>query len=181
MQEKGSAMICASISPKLRPLLTLFVLAFASFPVLAADGSVSSKVVVEKLYEDYAWVVLFKDPGFVSLTDQPETELLRYFSPSLSGLMHADHRCVVETKDICRLDFDPIYDSQDPSGAHDLHVAPTGHANDVQVSFLPRWGAASAKQLQFKIVNTPAGWRIDDITYPDHESLRAILQQKSGA
>lgn len=171
-------MISGSAIHKIQALLVLFVLACVSCPASVAGDPASAKGVVEKLYHDYAWVVLFQDSDFVRLVDQPEKVLLQYFSPSLSGLVIADRQCVEKTKDICKLDFDPLYDSQDSAGAHDLLVDPTSSANEVQVRFSPRWGSAEVKQLQFKMVKTSVGWRIDDIGYPDQESLRAVLQQK---
>jgi hypothetical protein len=176
--KKGSVMISSSAIHKFQAFLALCMLACVPCVASAAPDPTSAKGVVERLYQDYAWVVLFQDSDFVRLADQPEKVLSQYFSPSLSGLVIADHQCVEKTKDICKLDFDPLYDSQDSAGAHDLHVDAMSQANEVQVRFSPRWGSTAVKQLQFKMVKTSAGWRIDDIDYPDHESFRSILQQK---
>ncbi len=144
-----------------------------------AEGDVaSSKGVVEKLYQDYAWVVLMDNSDLVGLADQPEIELSKYFTASLSSLISKDHKCAEETQDVCNLDFDPIYDSQDPSGTHQLRIEQMNHASEVRVTFLPRWSSPAVTELRFKMIDTPTGWRIDDIYYRDHESIRAILQQK---
>jgi Protein of unknown function (DUF3828) len=144
-----------------------------------ADGAVDpAKSVVEKLYRDYAWVVLIDNSGLVNLVDQSEAELSKYFTASLSNLISKDHKCAEATQDVCNLDFDPIYDSQDPSGTHQLRIGQMNHASEVMVTFLPRWSSPNMTELRFKMTDTSTGWRIDDIYYRDHESLRSILQQK---
>lgn len=152
----------------------------AIFPVSSIEAGVelvSSRNVVEQLYRDYAWVILFDSPDMVKLADQPQQELSKYFTPPLADLINKDHECARKTKDICNIDFDPIYDSQDPDGAHQLRIESEG-VDMVNVTFLRRWSSPDVAELQFKMVRTSTGWRIDDIYYKGHESLRAILQQK---
>jgi hypothetical protein len=152
----------------------------AIFPVSSVGAGVElapSRSVVEQLYRDYAWVILFDSPGMVKLTDQPQQELSKYFTSSLANLINKDHECTRKTGDVCNLDFDPIYDSQDPDGAHQLRIEPEG-VDMVHVTFLRRWSSPDVAELQFKMIRMSAGWRIDDIYYKGHESLRAILQQQ---
>jgi hypothetical protein len=149
-----------------------------SITIARAEGdSASAKRVVERLYQDYAWVVLIDNPSAVRMVDQPESVLEKYFTTPLSNLISKDHKCVEETKDICNLDFDPIYDSQDPEGVHQLRIEPMNSSSIVQVTFLPRWSSPAIAEIQFKMVHTPEGWRIDDIYYKSHDSFRAILQK----
>lgn len=155
-----------------------FLACFSAFNVHAESDAISARAVVQKLYQDYAWVVLIDDTGLVGLVDQPETELSKYFTSSLSSLISKDHKCAEETKDICNLDFDPIYDSQDPDGAHQLRIEPMNSGSLVRVVFLRQWSSPVIAELRYKMVRTPAGWRIDDIYYNSHESIRAILQHK---
>ncbi len=141
-------------------------------------GAVSAKEAVVRLYQDYAWVVLIDDPGLKGLVIQSQKELSKYFTPSLASLLDKDYQCVEETKEICSLDFDPIYDSQDPDGAHHLRVEPMNADHLVRVTFSPRWSSPQITEIKFKMVNTTTGWRIDDIVYQGHESLRALLTRR---
>lgn len=150
-------------------------------PVTASAGektAVSAKEPVVKLYRDYAWVVLIDDPGLQGLSTRSQKELSKYFTPSLASLLEKDRKCVEETREICSLDFDPIYDSQDPDGAHQLRVEPMNVDHVVRVTFSPRGSSPEITELKFKMVDTSSGWRIDDIVYRGHESLRALLTRQ---
>ena len=147
--------------------------------VKAESAATSARKVVEHLYQDYAWVILLDNSDLVGLVNQPEQELSKYFTASLAGLIRKDHKCAEETKDVCNLDFDPIYDSQDPDGAHQLRIEPMDSNSVVKVAFLRRWSSPDTAELKFKMIYTSSGWRIDNIYYQGHKSIREILQQKS--
>ncbi|MGZ3240620.1 MAG: DUF3828 domain-containing protein, partial [Burkholderiaceae bacterium] len=77
----------------------------------------------------------------------------------------------------CHLDFDPIFASQDRASVHDLEIEDVKVNNDVKVLF-KNSASAPAIELHFKMVNTPKGWRIDDIIYGQGKSsLKRILNQ----
>jgi hypothetical protein len=81
--------------------------------------------VVRRLYRDFAWEAVFSDNDadrkWVGLLQQPRRVLQRYFTPKLAGLLVNDARCARKSGEICRIDFLPIWASQDP-GATDLVV-----------------------------------------------------------
>jgi hypothetical protein len=145
---------------------------------IAEQSTLPAKAVVEELYRDYAWVILIDEPSLANLIDQPEKELKKYFTEPLANMILRDRQCARKTKDLCRLDFDPIYDSQDPDGAHQLHIEQMNLGYEVKVTFIRRWSSSSdIAELHFRMKKTPMGWRIDDIDYGNHESLRSILQR----
>jgi hypothetical protein len=177
----GKRINAMNFIPSIRNLwfcITICLLTCLSTIAGAVNTAALAKGTVEKLYRDYAWVVLIDDPEQVNLIDQPERELSKYFTDSLSKLIIADRRCAAEAQDICNLDFDPIYDSQDPDGAHQVRIEEMNASTEVKVTFLRRWSSSAIAELRFKMINTSTGWRIDDIYYSDHESIRSILQRK---
>jgi hypothetical protein len=136
--------------------------------------------VVRRLYRDFAWEAVFSDPEvnqrWVVLIDQPEPVLRRYFTPKLARLLVDDVRCAEAAKAICRLDFSPIWASQE-SGAHDVTVSPTtGGIVDVGMSY---GGEGVRTRLRYSLVRTTSGWRISDIvSLNDGWSLNKLLTEK---
>lgn len=105
---------------------------------------------------------------------QSAGELSTYFSGDLVRLLSAARDCRVRTKEMCRLDFDPIYSSQDPSILYDLKVT---RRTDAQVrAEFKNVVARPPIRLDFKMVLTLDGWRIDDVRYENGHTLRAILE-----
>ncbi len=146
-------------------------------PLQAQEGGVA---VVAQLYRDFAWEVVVAEPMWHGhyLLEQPRAVLERYLDSSLTTLLLADRRCVSEGEGICNLDFDPIWNSQDP-GATDLAVTATSDPTRVSVRFrqAPQGNRVA---LLYLVVRTQAGWRIRDIRYPNGTSLVQILSRPIG-
>jgi len=128
--------------------------------------------VVRLLYKNYAWEALFAQSEFTPLVNQTDEELARYFSPSMVHLLHTDRVCREQTHEICSLDFDPLFASQDPSGVYDLEAVRQG--GHVSVTF--RQDADKKVLVDFKVIATKDGWKIDDIRYPDGSQLSLLLR-----
>ena len=139
--------------------------------VMAAVPRNSGDAVVRLLYKNYAWQVLFATPEFKPLTDQPDEELAKYFSPAMVHLLHDDRACRERTHEVCGLDFDPLFDSQDPSSIYDLDTERRG--DEVSVTFRQE---SRKVALVFKLKMESGGWRIDDIVYPEGTKLRSLLE-----
>lgn len=126
--------------------------------------------IVFKLYRDYAWEAVMAQ-GWDGLLEQPRKVLEQYFDEKLSSLILRDQACA-EKEGMCRLDFDPIWASQDPS-AGDLTVEKTKKADIIAVKF--RYPSTNKKiLLKYRVTKTSKGWRISDIIGEDW-SLLAIL------
>lgn len=126
--------------------------------------------VVVQLYREYAWEAMLQEPaGRNGLLAQPPAELRRFFDDRLVSLILKDRECEKTTQGVCNLDFDPIWDSQDPA-AYDMRIKPATESGIVRVEFLlpgceklPNPGARKKATIDYQVVKTPNGWRIADI------------------
>ncbi len=140
--------------------------------------------VVYKLYRDFAWEAVIDVPDDArqivgaAVADQPLHVLENYFDHKLSALLVADSECTKKANgEICNLDFDPIFGSQD-NAASDLTIDATS-SGDVDVRYVyPSTG--KKVELLFKVVRTSVGYRIRDIVYMSNggKSLTDILQSR---
>jgi len=130
---------------------------------------------VAKLYRDYAWEAVVEEPDFsdLGLFEQPASVLARYFDKHLVDLILRDQRCREKTPTICRLDFQPIWNSQDP-GATELKVLPTSDPTTISVEFTYPSDNSHIK-LTYHLSRTKSGWKIADIRGAGW-SLRSILE-----
>lgn len=153
-------------------LLALVVPVCNAGPPDAAEAAAT----VARLYRDFAWEAVIDEPAAVGkpLVDQPRTVLERYFSKDLAGLILGDRHCRMRTREICKIDFSPLWASQDP-GASGLRVAPGATADLVQVSFTYP-GDSSKIAITYQLLHSKSGWRIADVLYAGGGSLRALLK-----
>jgi hypothetical protein len=102
--------------------------------------------------------------------------LSKYFDKELTALFINDDECVKREQGICNLDFDPIYDAQDfEKETTNLQIAAVvGQPDLFNVTFTN----LGTRTLVYRLTNTPNGWRISDIKYPEGPSLREILSRE---
>jgi hypothetical protein len=145
-----------------------------------AKEQVSPQVaIVARMYRDFAWeaVVVDPRPNEPTFMDQSTHVLARYLDPQLVRLVVADRACVARRREICNLDFSPIWASQDPA-ATGLKVLPGNQSGTVDVLFIYPIDSKPIR-LRYEIVDTQSGPRIRDIHYADGPSLLAILRRKN--
>lgn len=130
---------------------------------------------VYELYKTFAFEAVLDMPIGPYFTDQPKEVLLRYITPELYELIHRDRVCTITKHEICRLDFAPLWGNQDPSGT--IASFEPGPSNNTVTGTL-RIGAHSS-QFTYFLVQTKAGWRVDNIVYDEgRPSLKEILGSK---
>ncbi len=153
---------------------TIGVLLLAGASALAAEETPAQ--VVTRLYRDFAWEAVIEEPVAAgkTLVEQPRDVLRRYLDDALADLILADRACVRRTGEVCRLDFVPIWGSQDPAGASGLHVSAARDTPDV-VSVRFRTPGGEPTKLTFRMKRTAGGWRIADIEYGSSPSLVTVL------
>jgi hypothetical protein len=158
-------------------LFSLLVLAAALLVASAEAAPRRPKVnspegIVFKVYRDFAWEAVMGGRGD-GLMQQPSRILKQYFDEKLTSLILRDRACS-RKGEVCRLDFVPMWDSQDPA-AVDLTVEKTEKNNIIKVQF--RYPGSNEKiELKYRVTRTPKGWRISDIAGKDW-SLLAILSK----
>jgi hypothetical protein len=135
---------------------------------------------VAQLYRDFAWEAVVETPDWHGhdLLDQPRAVLSRYFDDALVRLWLADRACGIRTHEICRMNFLPIWDSQDPSGTF-VNIAATADRMVVRVE-LRHPAYTEPRYLNYRLVETSAGWRVHDISREggDGWSLVRLLSGK---
>jgi hypothetical protein len=152
-----------------RALFILLVLTSAA--CLGADAKQSSpEGFIRSLYR-------FHQPG----KDTPDwfgdkRTLATYFDSELTTLFLKDDECAKREQGVCNLDFDPIYDAQDfDKETANLQIAAvTGQTDLFNVTFTN----LGIRTLVYRLTNTPTGWRISDIKYPEGPSLKEILSRE---
>lgn len=131
---------------------------------------------VAAMYRNFAWEALTNDSELFGsgLVNQPATVLSRYFDPQLSKMIADDAACQRRTESFCKIDFDILFDSQEPRIV-DLTIA-SGAPGTVDVRFKD---PVTDKQtlITYTVARQTAGWRISDVTYTrdGRRPLRALL------
>jgi hypothetical protein len=151
--------------------VVLSLLLFAT-PKLVFASSLTDFVL--NVYKQYSWVSVMAPSAsskFVALQDEKLVTLEKYFSKTLSSAIYADGICKRTTKEICKIDFDILFASQDVF-ASDL-VVTNELAGSVSVCFKIINGA---KCLRIEAHAKASDWRISNIVYsPEEYSLASIL------
>ncbi len=148
------------------------VLSLLALPAFARSETAPGVALVQALYETYAWEAVLTHSARRPLFDEPAETLRRYFDEPLTRLIRNNHECERRTREVCRLDMAPLWNSSDP-GASDLRVEAGPAPGEARV----RFHAASGDwvELVYELKPTRDGWRIHDIRYADGPSLVSRL------
>lgn len=151
--------------------ICLISLVFTSAACFGADTKASSpEEFIRSLYR-------FHQPGKETQDWFGDKQTLsKYFNNELTALFIKDDECAKREEGVCNLDFDPIYDAQDfDKETTNLHVAAVADQPD---AFNVTFTNLGTRTLLYRLTNTPAGWRISDIKYPEGASLKEILSRE---
>lgn len=134
--------------------------------------------VVAKLYKDFAWQAMASQADLFGddLPHQSKATLEKYFAPVLVDLLIKDATCQTKYQGICNLDFDPLFDSQDPR-VTDLDVT---RASPGRVSVVYKDPVDQKKtQIDFEVARIGGAWKITDVIYRRSEkvSLKQVLSR----
>jgi hypothetical protein len=168
----------SSIVAKRLALIAALSLCFNAEAVEAHQAGPEAKVVAD-LYKNYAWQAMATQPDLFGegLAGARKAELERYFSPEMARLLVADSACQVRTGGICNLDFDLLFDAQDPR-VTDLAVERIA-AGRVRVQFKDP-ATSKLTVIEFRLAEQRNQWRIADVIYAKHspQSLKAVLSRR---
>lgn len=160
---------------KLTPPFAIAAVIFFAAPAVAAPAGAATEVVA-RLYKDFGWQAFATNEVFgEGLEHQGKEALMRYFSPELAELLVKDRACQRREQGICRLDFDILFDSQDPV-VTDLDVKP-GSAGKVRVSFKNPVNGQTTN-IEFVVARSAGKLKIVDVLYGAEadRSLKRLLQ-----
>jgi len=140
----------------------MIALALALAAAAAAQAPETPRHFVERVYAGY------RDPDFSPLK-RPE----RVFAPTLVAAIREEAR--LSRGEVGFMDADPLCDCQDPAGMRPTvtEATQTGRAA-ARVRVALRFGD-EIRRVALKLVRTPAGWRIADVSDADEPSLLADL------
>src|SRR5690348_5186148 len=98
------------------PALVLVMTPMAALPCGAQQAKSPAPIaVITKLYQEFAGEAVIEntDLSTPDLFGRPKAAMARYLDDRLIALVMADRACTERTKEICNLDFMPIWDAQD--------------------------------------------------------------------
>jgi len=154
------------MQPTRRHLLVMAALAAGAgvaTPALAANASPLS--FLASIYDRYA-----ANGDGIPLDD--EAALRRWFSPSLADVIQNDRSLAEQADDLPSLDGDPFVDAQDWDIA-DLSVKVDDLGQGKATGHVSFRNFGEPKAIDLDLVETSAGWRVDDIHWGD-ASLRGL-------
>jgi hypothetical protein len=152
----------------------------AALSALVAESASAGKPLspqvelVTQLYRQYACEAVIEIPELsnCSLLDQPKSTLIHFFDPRLAQAITQDRICTKKSRELCRLDFMPLWDSQDASGA----VVSVGEGKNPTTVIADISYPQTKRQLTYSLKKTKHGWRIVDIAFGNSKrSLMGIL------
>jgi hypothetical protein len=155
---------------KLFGLVTLLMLCAATFapgqPTAAKPKSPDA--LVADLYKAHN---AKRSPFFQT---RSRARVLQYFEKDLADLIWKD--AVTSKGEVGVIDGDPLYDAQDMEIKKFAIGKPTIEGNNAKVAVtFENFG--EKKTLVFLMVNGRAGWRIHDIDYGDHGTMRSWFKE----
>jgi hypothetical protein len=158
------------------PQLLASTVALSACRSQAAKSTDSTAVaVVARMYQDYSWETGDSIPvGRKPLFSATVETLQRYLDPALVDAVLANRACDMRTQGECSLDFDPVSDSQDPTGAT-VSVIPTRDSTRVQARI--RYGSGT-RVVTYRMRRAGKGWRIFDMSGDGWPSLRKMLVER---
>lgn len=157
-----------------RLISTLVLLGCEHCSVAATPAEVR---VIQRLYQQYLWEATDVPGGSrVPFISEARPELLKYLEPRLAEAVLQDRECAQRTQQVCRLDFSPMWASQDP-GAKSLRIRQAKPGRPVVVSFTYP-GNGERIEIEYELIQTPNGPRVRDVRYQAGPSLRKRLGVK---
>ncbi len=107
--------------------------------------------------------------------------IVKVATPELARLVLADRKCVRTTREVCRLDFDPIIWAQDWK-IRDFSLHVSNDQSDRQSVFVQFYHFNEVRKIQFDFILIKSRWFLSDIQGYDERfgtmSLLQILQGK---
>ena len=174
MQRRNLIMWCTVA--KWASAIAVTTLLVSNKPAVAASDS-TGVAVVARLYRDFGWqaFAIQHEVFGEGVTHQGKEVLGRYFSRDLGRLLVEDAACQKRERGICQLDFDILFNAQDPVVTDlELTVLAPGKV-------LVRFKNPMSREvfaIEYRLARAAGRWRIADVVYgqQDGRSLKRTLQ-----
>lgn len=161
----------------MRIWLTIALLVGAVAGVAAAAPANSKETALQFLQNIYSHYLGDDRTAKGIFLDKP-ADIRRYFVDDLANMIIADDEAAAKAGDVPNLDGDPFIDAQDwdiknlsvhIDSQDAQHAAATVHFENVKQPIT----------IHLSLVETPRGWRIWDIVWPDDEgTFRGLYKKK---
>ncbi|MES2673322.1 MAG: hypothetical protein V4660_03740 [Pseudomonadota bacterium] len=135
----------------------------------------SSELTVWKLYHDFSWQALMHAGPDYPIHHQPVNILRKYFTEELADLIKNDYECAEKEKEICNLNFDIIFNSQDASILSISIDKQQSKNNIVVVKFNEFEEESMRYSISYEVQNTKEGFKISNIIYSKSKDLKKLL------
>jgi len=123
---------------------------------------------VVRLYRDFAAEAVLEDPVLPGLWNEPLQVWQIYFSKRIVNLYAGALKCAEKFGGICTTEMSPIWWTMDPGGVT-VSIQPASMKSTVTATIhFPK----DTAQLEYRLTHEEDGWKIDDIVYPDGETLQ---------
>jgi hypothetical protein len=159
----------------MHPLCRIVLVALLLSPRVAPAQTRAADA-IRQLYASYAWET--NDQQATKRTPLfAETPAImgRYLEGSLIRAVLKDRACEEQVQGICNLDFEPMWDSQDPGGAT-VEVQATQDPTVVRARILYP-SSHETRVITYRMRKVAGEWRVADMAGAKWPSLRRLLQR----
>ncbi|HWJ73130.1 MAG TPA: hypothetical protein VNX29_08200 [Kaistia sp.] len=125
----------------------------------AQDSPETAQDFLESIYAAY------RNNG-AGIDRSDDAVLNRYFTPELAGIISDDDARAAADGEVPNLDADPFIDAQD-GDIGDITVTVSDAPGGRMMGHAAFTNSGEQKAIDLVLVETPAGWRIDDILWPE--------------
>jgi len=151
---------------KFRFIFCLLIL--ISFNACSSETDQGKLNAIKSLYSYFSPATSPKSP---TISNQNLANLNKFFNKNLASLIAKDNECA-KKEGVCKLEFDPIYSSQDDENAQ-VTIKQIGEDVFADIAYPEQ----KVVQIKFELVKESQIYKISNISYTSKKSLVEILQR----
>ena len=145
--------------------LFLILLSFSACSSESDQGKLNT---VRRLYNAFPPAT---SPNASTISNQNLVKLKKFFNNDLANLIAKDNKCA-KREGVCKLEFNPIYSSQDDESAQ-VTINQIGEDVFADIAY----PGQKVVQIKFELVKESQIYKISNIYYQSKKSLVEILQK----
>ncbi len=153
----------------------LKLVGFIALLILSAASIAGAQTTTAKPKSPDALVAaLYKAKPSPFFQTRSRARVNQYFEKDLADLIWKD--AVTSKGEVGVIDGDPLYDAQDMEIKNFAIGKPTVEGNNARVA-VTFTNFGEKKTIVFLLINSKIGWRIHDIDYGDHGTMRSWFKE----